>query len=196
VSLPDDPPPFAPFRVQRSERLYASRWCALRRDFIELPDGSVGEHHVFEVPDAAVVVPVLGSGELVLIGQFRHPHGRTCWEVPAGRLAAGETPERAARRELREESGCEAGRLVPLPGFYPINGISDHWVHAFAALDCRRTGGLELEATERIVPRVFSPPEVRALLAAGRIVDGFSALALHHYFAFVAPSGGAGADDR
>lgn len=186
MSLPDDPPPFAPFRVQRTERLYDSRWCALRRDWIELPDGSLGEHHVFEVPTAAVVVPVLENGDLVLIGQFRHPHGRTCWEVPAGRLAPGETPEEAARRELREESGCLGGRLVPMPGFFPINGISDHWVHAFAALDCRHTDGLELDPTERIVPRVFAPNEVSALLAAGRIVDAFSALALHHYFAFLA----------
>jgi hypothetical protein len=55
-------------------------------------------------------------------------------------------------------------------------------VHAFAALDCRRTDGLELDPTERILPRVFTRAEVAALLAAGRIVDAFSSLALFHYF--------------
>lgn len=184
--LPDDPPPFDPFEVRSTRTIYDSSWCRLRCDEIVLPGGTLGEHHVFQVPDAVVVVPVLASGELVLIGQYRHPHGRTCWEVPAGRLDADERPEQAALREVREESGCEVGRLVAMPGFFPINGISDHWVDAFCALDCERTAGLDLDPTERILPRVFSPDQVRGLLAAGRIVDGFSALALYQYFNLVA----------
>ena len=166
--------------------IYDSSWCKLRCDDIVLPDGTTGEHHVFEVPNATVVVPVLESGELVLIGQYRHPHGRTCWEVPAGRLDPGESPEQAAVREVREESGCEVGRLVPLPGFFPINGISDHWVDAFCALDCRQTAGLALDPTERIVPRRFTADQVRGLLDGGKIVDGFSALALRSYFGLIA----------
>ena len=184
--LPDDPPPFDPFEVRATRTIYDSSWCRLRCDEIVLPGGAVGEHHVFQVPDAVVVVPVLSSGELVLIGQYRHPHGRTCWEVPAGRLDADERPDQAALREVREESGCRVGRLVPMPGFFPINGISDHWVDAFCALDCERTAGLDLDPTERILPRVFAADEVRGLLAAGRIVDGFSALALYQYFNLVA----------
>jgi len=185
-AIPADPPPFEPFEVRRSRTVYDSSWCKLRCDDIVLPDGGLGEHHVFEVPDAAVVVPVLPGGELVLIGQYRHPHGRTCWEVPAGRLSPGESPEQAAVRELGEESGCVPGRLVAMPGFYPMNGISDHWVDAFCALDCERRDELALDPTERILPRCFSPDEVRRLLAAGRIVDGFSALALLQYFSLVA----------
>ena len=180
--IPRDPPPFEPFEVRSTRGIYDSSWCKLRCDEIVLPDGRTGEHHVFEVPNAVVVVPVLEGGELVLIGQHRHPTGRTAWEVPAGRLDPGETPSEAARREVREESGCQVGRLVPLAGFFPINGISDHWVDAFCALDCTRTAELDLDPTERILPRTFRPDEVRALLAAGRIVDGFSALALHQYF--------------
>ena len=102
-------------------------------------------------------------------------------------MSAGETPAESAARELREESGCRAERWVELPGFFPLNGISDHWVHAFCALDCEQ-GETDLDPTERIVTRTFTRADVRALLAAGRIVDAFSALALYYYLDLVVRS--------
>jgi ADP-ribose pyrophosphatase len=181
-SIPPDPPPFAPFRVARSERIYDSSWCGLRRDIVLLRDDREQEYHVFEIPDAVVVVPVLDDGSIVLIGQYRYPHGRTHWEVPAGRIHAGETPLETAARELREESGCVAKRFVALPGFYPTNGISPHFVHAFAALGCEQVHPLELDRSEQIMTRSFTASEVRALLRSGKIADAFTALALYHHF--------------
>jgi len=180
--VPDDPPPFAPFGVVRRERVYDSSWCALRRDTVVLRNGREQEYHVFEIPDAVVVVPVLRDGSIVLLGQYRYPHGKTHWEVAAGRIGPGETPEQAALRELREESGCSAGQLVALPGFYPTNGISPHYVHAFAALDCEQVHELELDHSEQIMTRRFTRDEVRALLRAGTLADAFTALALLYYF--------------
>ncbi len=180
---PDDPPPFAPFPTLDSERIYDCEWCGLRRDLVELPDGRGQPYHVFEIPDASVVVPVTDGGEVVLVGQYRYPHGGTYWEVPAGRIGDDETPEACARRELREEAGLASRELVRLPSFYPVNGISGHLAHAFLALGCERAGAPELDATERIVARTFPADQVRALLDAGRVRDGFSALALHYAFA-------------
>jgi ADP-ribose pyrophosphatase len=191
--LPEHPPAFPPFELTGSERLYDSIWCGLRRDDLLLPDGTPSDHHVFEVVDAVVVVPVLTSGELLLIGQHRHAHGLTRWEVPAGRMSAGETPRETAERELLEESGCTAGRWVELPGFYPLGGISAHWVHAFVALDCERVADQQLDPTERILPRAFPRADVVRLLRAGRIVDAFTALALHYYLDQVADREGPGA---
>jgi ADP-ribose pyrophosphatase len=180
--VPDDPPPFPPFGVARVERVYDSHWCALRRDTVLLRDGREQEYHVFEIPDAVVVVPVLRDGSIVLIGQYRYPHGKTHWEVPAGRIHTGESPQECALRELREESGCRAGSIIALPGFYPTNGISPHYVHAFAALDCDQVHQLELDHSEQITPRVFTRAEVRSLLRAGKLADAFTALALLYYF--------------
>src|SRR6188472_3399432 len=132
-SVPDNPKPFRPFGLARSERIYHSPWCGLRRDIVLLESGAEREYHVFEIGDAVAVVPVLPDGRIVMIGQYRYPHGKTHWEIPAGRLHENEEPVEAARRELREETGYRAARFEPLPGFYPSNGITAHFAHAFVA---------------------------------------------------------------
>ena len=104
-----------------------------------------------------------------------------CVTRSAGR--AGESPESCARRELFEEAGCRGAELTRLPGFYPLNGISDHFVHAFTLAGCELGSERALDRSERIRVQAFQPEEVRALLLAGRLRDGFSALALHHHFA-------------
>jgi ADP-ribose pyrophosphatase len=162
--------------VAKREQVYDSPWCGLRRDEVVLPNGALQEYHVFEISNAVAVVPITRAGEFVLVGQYRYTHGRTQWEVPAGRLEDGESPADGARRELREETGHAAGRLVELPGFFPTGGISAHYAHAFLALDCEPVGELDLDPSEQIVVRTFPRASVEALLDAGRFADAFTAL--------------------
>lgn len=179
----DDPPPFEPFERTGSRRVYDSPWCGLRQDFIRLPDGHEQDYHVFEVSNAVAVVPIMADGRIAMVWQYRYPSGRSHWEVPAGRIHGGEDPALAAARELREEAGCEAERLVRLPGFFPTNGISAHYAHAFVALGCRRVGEPRLDAAERLVTRTFDRAEVERRLRAGVFADGFTALSLFYALA-------------
>jgi ADP-ribose pyrophosphatase len=179
----DDPPPFAPFELASSERIYDSYWCGLRRDQVRLASGALQEYHVFEIHDAVAVVPVLPDGSIVMLWQFRHPHGKTHWEIPAGRVDAGESAAAAAERELLEETGYRARALVELGGFYPTNGISPHHARLFAAVGCERVRDPELDATEKLSVHVKSAEEVRARLLRGDFADGFTALALFYWFA-------------
>lgn len=177
---PANPDPFSPFEVISTQRIYDSTWVGLRRDLLRLDNGAQQEYHVVEIPDAVCVLPVRADGRVILIGQYRYPHGKTHWECPAGRLEPGEDPAAGALRELREETGYGAGSLAALPGFYPVNGISDHWSHLFAATGCTLEGEQRLDPSERIVVRDFSPAEARELVSSGLIQDGFTRIALQH----------------
>jgi ADP-ribose pyrophosphatase len=179
--VPENPAPFEPFPVDSTQRIYDSPWCGLRRDEVVLPSGQLQEYHVFEISDAVAVVPVTPDGHLVMVGQYRYPHGKTHWEFPAGRIDGDETPAHAAMRELEEETGHRAGRLVPMPGFYPTNGISAHYAHVFLALDCEPTGSQDLDPSEQLVVRTFSREEACALLDAGLLQDAFTALPLLYF---------------
>ena len=182
MSAAPDPVPFKPFPTASTKRLYDSSWCGLRLDRVELDDGHLQDYHVFEIAPAVCIVPVLPDGSIVMLWQYRYPHGATHWELPAGRIDAGESPAQAARRELLEETGFRAGRLERSFGFYPVNGISPHYAHVFLAEDCVREVEPDHDPSERMSVHVLDAVEVRQRLRRGEFEDGFTALALHHYF--------------
>lgn len=177
-----DPAPFPRHDVLSTKRVYDSPWCALDRHEIRITEGAdaTSEYHVFRVPNAIAVLPVTSAGNVVMIWQHRHPHGRTHWEIPAGRIQHGEDPRVAAERELLEETGFRPGELIELNGFFPMNGISDHYAHVFLAKDCEQVSGLNLDETERLLVRTRSLGDVRRQLLEGQFQDGFTALTLFY----------------
>ena len=132
-------------------------------------------------PGAAVVLPILPDGRIILIDQLRHTINRRLLELPAGTLdVAGEPPEECAARELEEETGYVARHLEPLCRLYPSPGILTEMIHAFVAT------GLELrtarpEATEDIILKETTLEEAISAVLDGRIVDAKTMIALMYY---------------
>lgn len=167
------------WKVLKRETIYDSPWVRLRRDDVQLPDGSVIEgHHVVEVPRPAVgVVPVGSDGRLLLIEHYRFITDTTGWECPAGAIDAGEDLLAAAARELREESGHAAERLEYLGHYFPSNGVSSQTFHVCIGHGVHRVGDV-LDTNEVIRVQWFQPGEVWQMLERNEIRDGLSLTAL------------------
>jgi len=166
-----------PERLTR-ETIYACPWFTLYGDRVRFPGGRIAErYHVFDMAhEAAGAVIEDDSGRVLLVRSYRYPIDAVQWEVPAGSLEDGESPEEAALREAREESGHECAEPQLLYSYRPLCGLTTSTFHIVRA---RATGAVgEYDESEVAGWRWFTRAEVEALLAAGELCDGFSLVAL------------------
>lgn len=159
--------------------VYENAWVRVREDAVTRPDGSRGVYGVTQLVHPSVfVVPVTEAGEVVMVRLFRYPIGRWSLEVPAGG-SDGQDALVAARRELREEAGLEAGSWIPLGEMFSLNGLADAPSEVFVARDLRQVDARESQREEGITDVRRVPwAEVWELLRAGEITDGESMAAL------------------
>jgi 8-oxo-dGTP pyrophosphatase MutT (NUDIX family) len=160
--------------VHGERSLYESDWMNLRLVDVELPDGTRFEHHVLRLPReaAAAVVhdPALG---VLLLWRHRFITDSWGWEIPAGRVDDGETPEEAAARETLEETGWRPGPLTLVGAYHPLSGAVGQRFHVFVADGAAHVGEPEdRNEAERIE---WTPVDrVRELVRSGQISDGYS----------------------
>ncbi len=149
------------------------------RQTVTLPNGRSVELDVIRHPGASAVVPFITGDEVLLIRQYRHAVGGHILEIPAGKLDPGDTPDACAHRELEEEAGVKAGRMVKLGSVLTTPGFSDEIIHLYAAFDLSRVGTRH-EEDEIIEILQVSLDEALDLVWRGELRDGKSALALLH----------------
>jgi len=128
---------------------------------------------IVEHQGSVVVMPVFPDGSILLVRQYRHATRQALWELVAGGIDAGESPQQAARRELKEETGYTARRWRRLVSFYPTPGFLTEKMHLYRATGLG-AGRHSPEEDEELVTRVFSRKELERMLRAGRLLDGKS----------------------
>jgi len=119
--------------VEQSEKVYSGKAFDVQRDQIRLPDGALKQRDIVLHPPAVTILPIDNESNIWFIRQYRHPVGTSLLELPAGVMDAGETPESAARRELREEIGMCPNELTLIGEFYLAPGYSTEHMYAFHA---------------------------------------------------------------
>ena len=131
----------------------------------KLYDGSTAIFEKLARPDTVVIFPILPDTSILLI-EDSQPQRETTLTAPAGRVEEGETPEAAARRELKEETGYEARELELVYTRSPLEKI-DHVVYVFVGKGCTKVGEPTPDAGERITPRPVSFDDLSALVESG-----------------------------
>jgi len=127
--------------------------------------------------EAVAILPVKDDGNLVLVNQYRVPVNDWVLEVPAGRVEPGEDVVSAARRELREEVGYEAGELIKVASVYTAPGYSDEVLHILTAKKLRFVGASP-EPGEIVKTVELSVDEVLKTLLNSKNVDAKTLLAI------------------
>jgi ADP-ribose pyrophosphatase len=155
-------------------KVYQGRIFTVQVETIELPAGGRSDVEVVRHPGSVVIVPITDAGAIILVRQYRHAIGRPVWELPAGSLKPGEDVETAAIRECHEEIGLVPARMERLGAFFPTPGYCDEEMNFYKATGLRSPAAGEhaqQDEDEDIEAAPFAPDALRAMIAAGDIVD-------------------------
>lgn len=161
-------------------RAYTGRVISLDVDEVRFPDGSTGSLEMIRHPGASAVVPLLDEADdptVLLIRQYRYAAEGYLYEIPAGRLDAGESPASCATRELQEETGYRASHVEHLFTMYTTPGFTDEKIHLFLAVGL--TPGEAARESDEFVELVPMPlSQALAMVQQGEIQDAKTALGL------------------
>lgn len=165
--------------------MYRCRIFDVLEGEVTLPDGRTVRQSWIEHRPSVTVVPVDAAGDLVLINQYRHAGGGMLIELPAGTMdREGESAQECAQRELAEETGFRAGRILPLFAGFLVPGYCREYMHFFLALDLSPEAR-PADPDEYI--RVMRAPlrRAREMIRAGQIRDVKTALGIELAYAFL-----------
>ncbi|MFI5952602.1 NUDIX hydrolase [Cryptosporangium sp. NPDC051539] len=177
----------APWRVLDSDIAFPSRWATIRRDRVELPDGSQTDYFLAVRPHVALVLAFTTDDQAILVTQYKHGAGSRTTELPGGGFTPEEDPAEAAARELVEETGyvCRDG-LHAVGAFYDDSSKNTNMVHAFTGTGAVERSTPTLDSMEQaaglktiLVPRASLP----AMLADGTIRSMSSVAAIYRALA-------------
>ena len=146
-------------------------------DQILLPDGNRSFRETVVHPGGVGVLPVDEHGTAYCVSQFRYPPREQLLEIPAGKREAGEDPLECGVRELSEETGFTAGRLIPLGAYYTSPGFSTEKLFLYLALDLQQ-GEAHLDAGEFLDVVKLPFTELLELVVRGQVPDGKTAIAV------------------
>jgi 8-oxo-dGTP pyrophosphatase MutT (NUDIX family) len=165
--------------VRRSRTtVYRNRGMEVWHDEVRRPDGEPGIYGVVHFLGRAVGVVALDeAGRVLLVGQHRYTLDAFSWEIPEGGVGPDETLLDGARRELREETGYQAGEWRELLAIHLSNSITDEEGMLFAATGLQ-PGDAAPDGTEELEVRWVPLAEAVAMIDRREITDGLTVCAI------------------
>jgi ADP-ribose pyrophosphatase len=171
-------------KILASKVIYKGSVFGIRRDELIEPGGIRTTREMITHTGSVVVLPVLPDGRVLLIRQYRHAARQFLWELVAGRIDEGESPRKAAARELIEETGYRARRFNIFLDFFPSPGFLEE--RMFILLANGLTEGVATpEEDEQIVSRAYERKELEQMIQRRIIRDGKTVAGLLYYFRFL-----------
>jgi ADP-ribose pyrophosphatase len=163
--------------VHRIKEHYQGQLFSFVSEDVTLPNGSRAEMAVVRHPGSTAVVPLLDDNRVVMELQYRHAVGEYILEIPAGTMEPGELPMDCAKRELEEETGLRATRMIELGPVHILPAYSDEIIHVYIASGL--TPARQKLDKDEILEVVHYPFEqTLKMIADGRITDALTVLSL------------------
>jgi ADP-ribose pyrophosphatase len=165
-------------KTMKSEKIYEGRILNLKVDTVELPDKKYSKREIVEHPGSVAIIALTDDNSLVLVKQFRKSIEDFIWEIPSGKLEVNEEPRETAVRELKEETGYEAGKLTYITEFFTTPGFCNEKIFLFLAENLIE-GEACPDSGEFIEKDIIPLDELLKMIEKGEIVDSKTIIAIY-----------------
>lgn len=156
--------------------VFSGKILKVRQDDVILPDGNPAIREIVEHSGGSAIY-CERDGKVLLVKQYRYAYAQELWEIPAGKLNPGEDPEQTAIRELEEEGGIKAEKVIKLFDMYPTPGYSNEIIRIYRAEGFKETEQ-NLDKDEFLTGEWFDFETVKKMIKDGSIKDGKTLIAL------------------
>lgn len=165
------------WKILSSKNVFNKPWYKLRADTVQLESGRIIKDYYLSVRDNYVIVfPLTPEGEAILVKQYKHGAGRILWELPGGLVNRNESPRKAAKRELLEETGYKAKKLQLLGVFYDNPTKNTNKMYAYLASGATKEADQTVDKNEQIEVQKLSLTELKELIARKQSTSATSVL--------------------
>jgi ADP-ribose pyrophosphatase len=171
-------------KVLKSTVVYEGPIFGVRRDEVVEPGGLQTTRELITHPGSVVVLPVLADGRILMIQQYRHAARQYMWELVAGRIDGGETPKQAGVRELMEETGYRAKKLVVFLNVFPTPGFLEERMYILLATGLT-AGEAQPEFDEKILSHPYKVNDLKKMMERGELIDAKSIAGILYYLTFL-----------
>jgi len=154
-----------------------ARHFSARLDAVRLRTGKVTERIKIDHPEAAAILAFPDRDHILMVRQWRYAIACETLEIPAGKVDPGEAAEMCAGRELMEETGQRASRLLEIFSYYPAIGYANEMIRIFIASGLERISAKE-DIDEISGVEILKLDQVHAMIMSGRIRDGKTVIGL------------------
>lgn len=167
-----------PWTTIKEEVVYTNNWIEVVHKDVLNPNGNPGVYGQVNFKNIAIgVIPVDEEGNTWLVGQYRFPLEEYSWEIPEGGCPEGENMLDAAKRELKEETGMEAGSYEMICKIHTSNSVCKEVAYIYLAKDLKQ-GKAQPEDTEQLVVKKVKLSEAIQMVMENKITDSMSVAGL------------------
>jgi ADP-ribose pyrophosphatase len=172
-----------PWPCIRSQSVQSFRVFSIRADTTISPrTNAKHDFYVIETRDWVNIIPITADHQVVMVRQYRHGSREVTLEIPGGLVDPGDTPEKAAARELLEETGYQAAKLMQIGVVNPNPALFNNRCYTYLARNATKVRDSMPDQTEDIEVALIPLVDIPELICKGKIDHAIVIGAFTHYF--------------
>ncbi len=157
--------------------IYKGKIVTVKTKKITFKDGHTSLYEFVLHKPAVAIIPVIENKKIILVKQARPVINKNIWELPAGIIDKNETPYRAAKRELEEETGLKAKKMKKIGAFYSSPGFTDELTFFFIGKNFIKTRQ-KLDKDENIILKTFTIKRLLKMIKENKLTDAKTVLGI------------------